>query len=266
MQPRLNTGAWSGWMPAPRRPLGTPGPFDSPEPAGQLRGAAAERSRRAEPPRQLDQVPARAVCPRWGRPGSWSGWRRRPHLTRGPEGGEGERGPRPLPLAGSDPPLPLRAGAEPARRPLLPPPLKPQTRAAGRESSSRGRLGGYALRSRNALEASEALPRGEPQGAERGLARPPAAWPRFRGRGRALDPAAPSRGGERPRTLVLVLQGGIRGSEGQPEASWLSPGPTSWCLGSCPHGRLSTFSAITEVLGPAILAHQNTLAEKTPGP
>ena len=141
MQPRLNTGAWSGWMPAPRRPLGTPGPFDSPEPAGQLRGAAAERSRRAEPPRQLDQVPARAVCPRWGRPGSWSGWRRRPHLTRGPEGGEGERGPRPLPLAGSDPPLPLRAGAEPARRPLLPPPLKPQTRAAGR---NRAPAGGWA--------------------------------------------------------------------------------------------------------------------------
>lgn len=173
--------------------------------------------------------------------------------------------------AGCDPshwqeatPLPPRAGAGPARRPLLPPPLEPQTRAAGRELGSRGRLGGYALRSRNALEASEALPRGEPQGAERGLARPLAAWPRFRGRGRALDPAAPSRGGERPRTLVL--QGGIEGSEGQPEASWLSPGPTWWCLGSCPHGRLSTFSAITEVLGPAILAHQNTLAEKTPGP
>lgn len=46
-----------------------------------------------------------------------------------------------------------------------------------------GRLGSYPLRSRNALEASEPLPQGEPQGAERGLAGTPAAWPRFRERG-----------------------------------------------------------------------------------
>lgn len=264
MQPRLNTGAWSGWMPAPRRPLGAPGPFDSPEPAGQLRGAAAERSRRAEPPGQLDQVPARAVCPRWGRPGSWSGRRRRPHLTRGPVGGEGERGPRPLPLAGSDP-LFLRGLGRGQRD--APCSRHPWSRRRELRGGSRAPAGGWAA-TLSAAGMRWKPPRPFPGESPKGRS---GAWlgrrllgPASEGAARLLTPAAPSRGGQRPRTLVL--QRGIKGSEGQPEASWLSPGPTWWCLGSCPHGRLSTFSAITEVLGPAILAHQNTLAKTPPGP
>lgn len=81
--------------------------------------------------------------------------------------------------AGCDPshrpgaiPFPRRAGAGPARRPCSCRPGSRRRELRGRNSAPGGRLGGPALRRRNASDASEALPRGEPQGAERALARP----------------------------------------------------------------------------------------------
>ena len=202
MQPRLNTVARSGWMPAPRRPLSAPRPSDSPEPAGQLGGEAAERSRRAEPPGQLDQVTARAACPRCGQPSSWSERRRPPHLTRGLAGGEGERGPRPLPLVGSDPPSSEGWGGASAAPPA-PPPLSCRRLLRGR---NRATVGGWAAM----LSAAGMLwkpPRPFPGESPKGRS---GAWLGRRllgsateGAARLLSPAAPSRGGERPRTLIL---------------------------------------------------------------
>lgn len=71
----------SSYKSGPRRSPGDPELSDSPEPAGQLRGAAAEPGRRAEPRGRLEQVTARAAGPRWELPGGWGGPRRRAHLT-----------------------------------------------------------------------------------------------------------------------------------------------------------------------------------------
>lgn len=203
MQPRLNMVAWSGWMPAPRRPLSAPRPSDSPKPAGQLGGAAAERSRRAEPPGQLDQVTAQEACPRCGRPGSWSERRRRPHLTRGLAGGEGERGPRPLPLVGSDSPSSKGWGGASAAPPA------PATPGAADASCGAGiglRLEAGRLRSPQ-LECVGSLRVPSPGRAPRGGAGPGSAAgclaPLPRARPGSYPPPSPPGVGRGSRTLIL---------------------------------------------------------------
>lgn len=185
----------------PRRPLSSPRPFDSPETARQLGGAAAERSRRAEPPGQLEQVTARAACPSWGLPGSWSKQRRRPHLTRAGGWGGGARAA--TPPTGRAMPPPLRAGAGPERRPLLQPPWEPRARAAGPEFSTAGAwaatLSAAGMHWRPPSHFPEESPKGR-SGAWLGRRLP---GPASEGAARLLPSAVPSRSEVRPRTLVL---------------------------------------------------------------
>lgn len=241
---RSQTIARSGLMPAPRRPFRAPRPFDSPEPTGQLRGAAAERSRRAEPPGQLDQVTARAACRRWGPPGSWSERRRRPHLTRGLAGGEKERGPRPLPLAGSDPPSSGGWGGASAAPPA------PATPGAAEANCGAGiGLQREAGRLRSALPECVGSLRGITLGrAPRGGAGPGSAGclaplPRARSRSSLPHPLRPHQGWGEVGDSGPAKR--VKSSEGQLQGLWLCPGPSWWSLKFCHHERCSTFSAIT---------------------
>lgn len=149
----------------------------------------------------MEQVTARAACRRWGLPGSWSERRRRPHLTRAGGWGGGERAA--TPPTGRAIPLPLRAGAGPARRPLLQPPSELRTPAAGPEF---GTAGGWAathsaagMRWRPPSHFPKESPKGR-SGAWLGRRLP---GPASEGAARLLPSAAPTESKERPRTLLL---------------------------------------------------------------
>lgn len=150
------------------------------------------------------------------------------HLTRA-AGGEGS-GLRPSHWRAL-PSLRGRGGAE--RRPRLQPPREPPTRPQGRNPVP----GGWAAAppQRERVRGLEPLPRGAPR-VERGLAGLPFAWPRFRGRGRLLPFAAPSRGEERTWTRVLRRGQRVLNSLG----SWLCPAPRV-----VPQISATTFSAIS---------------------
>lgn len=125
-------------------------------------------------------------------------------------GGEGERGLRPLPLAGSDLPLPFNTRAPASAAP-------PFSRCSGscrRELRAGIRLqlesGGDTPGSRNALESyTRHFPEESPRGGAV-LAAACLAWLGFRGRARLLPSMFPSRSDERPSLGPAVRVKGLK--------------------------------------------------------
>lgn len=151
----LSAVARSGWWPAPRR---TPRPADSPEPARRLGGAAAARSRRAEPGGQLEQV-GRGQRARGGDSQAAAAGAGAAHLTRR-RVGRGARAAT-LPLAGRAPRSDGGAGLSgaPGSSPRGSRRRRPQRRnsvprEAGRPPSPQPECAG----------GLEPLPRGSPEG------------------------------------------------------------------------------------------------------
>lgn len=199
MQPRLSTVAWSGWPPAPRRPLSAPRPFDSPEPAGRLGGAAAERSRRAEPPGQLEQV-GRGQRARGGTARQLELQEAAAAFNRGWRVGRGSAGCDPSHWRGDPPASEGRGGARAA--PPAPATLGAADAGCGAGIRYRGRLGGHPVRGRTRWRPPAPSLRRAPGGGA-GLGWASGRLAPLRRARRLLPSVAPSRSEERPPTMVL---------------------------------------------------------------